>query len=117
MFASLLRQTYLVPTKTSVSTDHTLMDEMRRQLYGRTNSIMVQSSGLFDRPNVSFMLFINAYDDLGTAFDTITYLWTTSSQRGNHLDGNLVMAESLQGDLVFWLVSTGSRLAVVYFCE
>ena len=72
MFASLLCQTYLVPTKTSVSTDHALMEEMRRQLYDRTNSTMVQSSELFDRPNVSFMLFINAYDDLGAVFDTVT---------------------------------------------
>lgn len=90
---------------------------MRRQLYDRVNSTIEQSSGLFDRLNVSFLLSINAYDDLGATFDLITYLWTTSSQRGNQLYKNLVMADSLQGDLVFWLVLTGSKLAVVHFCE
>ena len=117
MFAGLLRQTYLVPTKTSVLVDHALMDEMRRQLYDRVNSTMERSSGLFDRLNVSFMLFINAHDDLGATFDSITYLWMTSSERGNQLYRNLAMADFLQGDLVFWLVSTGSKLAVVHFCE
>ena len=71
------------------------MDEMRRQLYDRVDSTIEQSSRLFNRPNVSFILFINAYDNLGTTFDSIAYLWTTSSQRGNHLYGNLAMADSL----------------------
>ena len=83
------------------------MDEMRRQLDDQVNSTMEQSSGLFNRLNVSFMLFINAHDDLGATFDLNTYLWTTSSQRGNQLYENLV----------FWLVLTGLKLAVVHFYE
>ena len=71
------------------------MDEMRRQLYDSVNSTIEQSSGLFDGLNVSFMLFINANDDLDATLDSITYHWTTLSQRGNHLYGNLAMADSL----------------------
>ena len=40
-----------------------------------------------------------------------------SSQRGNQPYGKLAMADSLKGDLVFWLVSIGSMLAVVHVCE
>jgi hypothetical protein len=72
------------------------MDEMR--LYDRVSPTTEQSSGLFDRLNVSFMRFINAHDDLERL---LIYLWMTLSQHGNQLDGNLVMADSLQGDLVF----------------
>ena len=79
MFAGLRRQIYLVPKKTTGLVDHALIDEMRGQLYDRVGSKMEQSSGLFDRLNVSFMLFINAHDDLGASFDSITYLWMTSS--------------------------------------
>ena len=62
------------------------------------------------------MLSVNAYDGQGATFASITYLWTTSSQRGNRLYGKLVMADSLEGELVFWIVSAGSKLAVVHFC-
>ena len=117
MSAGLRRQTYLVPMKTSGLADFALMDEMRRKLYDRLTSTMEQASGLFDKLNVSFMLFINPHDDLGATFDTITYLWIISSQRGNQFYGNLAIADSLQGNLVFWLVSTVSKLAVVHFCE
>ena len=101
MFARARCQTHLVPTKTIVLVDYSLMDKMRRQLYDRMNSTMEQVSGLFDRLNVSFMLFINAHDDIGATFDSITYLSMTSSQDGNQLYRNLAMADSLQGDLVF----------------
>ena len=74
MFAGLRRQTCLVPTKTSVLVDYTLMDEMWRQFYDRVNSTIDQSSGLFDRLNVSFMLSINAYDDLeATLIQSLTF--------------------------------------------
>ena len=73
MFAGLSRQNYLVPTKTSVFVVCATMDEMPRQLYDRVNSTMEQSSGLYNRLNVSFMLSINAHDDLGATLDPITF--------------------------------------------
>lgn len=73
-FAGLHRQTYLVATKTNVLLARALIDKMRRQLYDQVNPTTEQSSGPFDRFNVYFIRFINAYDDLGGTFDSITYL-------------------------------------------